>query len=219
MGDEDDDLIEIMRKLNQLAAEASPEERERAFEIMSANGDYLMMKFGLCMKRIRARPDLAPDTEAKAIEDTATFLALFDKLQKWPREYATDAFDLAMVTLHTGLRVGVGPEEAEKILREAYSAGAHTYGNRPKSIPWRRYVEALALENQEKMCGHSDTWFANQLVGVENSGARKWKKKPAEWEEEIPNCPSHGMLRKFIGELRPKICPPSRNKNTDGDDT
>ena len=120
MGD-DGELYEILLKLGQQAAEASPEELERALEIASTNGDYLMMKFGLCMKRIRTRPDLAPDIKAGADNDTARFVELFNAAKQWPPKAAAHVFELAEVALNTGLRVGAGPEEAEKISKEAYT--------------------------------------------------------------------------------------------------
>jgi hypothetical protein len=48
---------------------------------------------------------------------------------------------------------------------------------------------------------------------------KMWKKKPEEWEREIPDRPERDTLRKFVGELRADgTYPPNpRTRHTDGD--
>jgi hypothetical protein len=194
--EDDNGLRELLRKLEQQHAEASTEERERAFEIASGNGDYLMIKFALCMKRILARPDLAPDIKTGAEDNLGRFMELFDATKRWHRKAAAHAFELAEAALNTGLRVGAGPEEAERIIRQARSDAARTYGDIPKTIPWVPYAQGLAGQLTEKDRSNSDSWIAIKLA------QRMWKTKPARWEGEIPDCPGHETLRKFVGKWR-----------------
>jgi hypothetical protein len=137
MKDEDGDLRELNELLQQYA-EATTEERkhlrpdvERAISKVSpslmdtadtrfVNGDYLKDMFDQCMKRVLARPDLAPDRKTNAREDADDFWALFNAAKHWPSpKLAAHAFEMTTLGLFTGLRAGLNQIEAENFIKEA----------------------------------------------------------------------------------------------------
>jgi hypothetical protein len=139
---DEDDLCEL-RELQQQYAKATIEEREilradleRAIiqalpglletaDTRLFNGDYLKDMFDQCMQRVLARPDLAPDRKTNAMEDANDFTTFFDATKYWPPKLAAHAYEMTMLGLFTGLRVGLSPDEAEKFIKETLTKLTH----------------------------------------------------------------------------------------------
>ena len=105
-----------------------------------------MMKFGLGMKRIRARRDLAPDIKAGALDGMARFMQLFNAVEQWPPKAAAHVFELAEVALNTGLRVGLSPSEIEDLRKEMRRGHSQPGGKESgrirgeKAEQWKKWV-------------------------------------------------------------------------------
>jgi hypothetical protein len=164
-------VTDEFNELQQQYFDATPDERERlwpdfiraiskaspglleAYEIGSANGDYLMIVFVQCMKRVLARSDLAPDRKTNAMEDAANFMALFDALKQLPPKVAALAFAMAETTLFTGLRAGLTPDEVDELQARFTTEHQRKRGVKSGDVrrdkAWREFAKEAALRLHE----------------------------------------------------------------------
>ena len=217
-GESDDKrgLSQDFLKLQQQYHDATTEERERLwpgfirairktypgfleeYECAFRNGEHLKAMFEGCMKRVLARHDLDGGRKINAQEDEASFLFVFDELQRpdlKPNEMRELAFDLATRTLFTGLRAGLSLSEIEELRRQTVRDSALTAAKTPKKEgPRRAHAKKLACEIVKENPGFS---YAEIVEAI-----------PNRWRLENVAC----FTPRWLAELVPQWFP-SRPKS------
>jgi hypothetical protein len=137
-------------------------------------GDCLMLMFKQGLTAALSKPNLDPRGRTDALEDAGDFMVAFEELRRADPRVREVAFELARVTLSTGARAGLNPDELETLHRRARTERGRKGGTASKrEKPWEPDVRKIAQGAAAKNAKTSNPRLVDAILAEYKAQGKK----------------------------------------------